>query len=415
MLRDVRLTGSGEQALAQVVLDRARADAGALGQLGHLQQAVGRSPSRSCHERALALRRRAGDRAGLLQRARSPRRSSRGGAAPRRCARPAPGPGARAPPGVRESFTGTPSSFTGAARPAGRARRPSRARARARSPAPRRGRAPAPGSSRARRRTPATRRGCARGRSARPRRAPPSPGRSNCFSIRSSRPTPRHHACQNFGSSAPSVTQPSFARVGPVADEPPRQLEVAALGHHVRRRSSAPATIASHDSAPSAIETSTNWPSPERSRSRSAARIPKAAISAPPPRSAICPPDWIGGPSRSPGEAEQADQPEVVHVVAGACGVGPVLAVAGDGAVDEARVLLAQARRSRRRGGRARRGGRTRAGRRTRARAAGAPRVPPSSLRLTRIERLLRFSARNMRALARSAPRPRSSGGAQRT
>ncbi len=35
------------------------------------------------------------------------------------------------------------------------------------------------------------------------------PGRSNCLPIRSSRPTPRHHACQNFGFSAPSVTQPS--------------------------------------------------------------------------------------------------------------------------------------------------------------------------------------------------------------
>ena len=47
------------------------------------------------------------------------------------------------------------------------------------------------------------------------------------------------------------------------------------------------ATIASQESEPSVIETSTNWPSPERSRSHSAAITPKAAISAPPPRSAI--------------------------------------------------------------------------------------------------------------------------------
>ncbi len=40
------------------------------------------------------------------------------------------------------------------------------------------------------------------------------PGGSNWRSIRSSRPTPRHHACQNFGSSAPSVTQPSAQAYG---------------------------------------------------------------------------------------------------------------------------------------------------------------------------------------------------------
>ena len=36
--------------------------------------------------------------------------------------------------------------------------------------------------------------------------------RSNWRSTRSSRPTPRQNACQNFGSSAPSVTQPSLQR-----------------------------------------------------------------------------------------------------------------------------------------------------------------------------------------------------------
>ena len=60
------------------------------------------------------------------------------------------------------------------------------------------------------------------------------------------------------------------------------------------------ATMASHDSEPSAIETSTSCPSPLRSRSRRAARIPNAAISAPPPMSAIWPAGWTGGPSRSP-------------------------------------------------------------------------------------------------------------------
>ena len=60
------------------------------------------------------------------------------------------------------------------------------------------------------------------------------------------------------------------------------------------------ATIASQASEPSVIETSTSWPSPERLRSCSAAITPKAAISAPPPMSAIWPPDWTGGPSGAP-------------------------------------------------------------------------------------------------------------------
>ena len=42
------------------------------------------------------------------------------------------------------------------------------------------------------------------------------------------------------------------------------------------------------------------------------------------------------------GQAEQPDEPEVVHVVAGAVAVGAVLPVAGDRAVDEPGVLLAQ-------------------------------------------------------------------------
>jgi len=63
------------------------------------------------------------------------------------------------------------------------------------------------------------------------------------------------------------------------------------------------ATIASQDSAPSNIDTSTTWPSPVASRWRSAARIPNAAISAPPPRSAICAPACTGGPPASPDSA----------------------------------------------------------------------------------------------------------------
>ena len=54
------------------------------------------------------------------------------------------------------------------------------------------------------------------------------------------------------------------------------------------------------------MDTSTNWPVPEPgepgepSRSRSAAMIPNAAISAPPPMSAIWPAACTGSPSGEP-------------------------------------------------------------------------------------------------------------------
>jgi hypothetical protein len=68
--------------------------------------------------------------------------------------------------------------------------------------------------------------------------------------------------------------------------------------------------------------------------------IPNAAISAPPPMSAI------RGLDRRPvgfaGQPEQPDQAEVVHVVAGAVAQRSVLAVARDRADDEAGVRLAQ-------------------------------------------------------------------------
>ena len=70
--------------------------------------------------------------------------------------------------------------------------------------------------------------------------------------------------------------------------------------------------------------------------------IPSAAGSAPPPRSAICPADWTGGPSASPGESEQPVEPEVVHVVPGSAAVGAILAIAGDRAVDQTGVDLPQ-------------------------------------------------------------------------
>ena len=85
------------------MLDRARADPARLGQLAHLQQAVlAHAMNDPC-----APRRRARDGAGLLQRRDLLVAVAERRAAPRRCARRAPGPGAvRIAPGVRLSFTG---------------------------------------------------------------------------------------------------------------------------------------------------------------------------------------------------------------------------------------------------------------------------------------------------------------------
>ena len=103
------------------------------------------------------------------------------------------------------------------------------------------------------------------------------------------------------------------------------------------------ASIASHDSAPSVIETSTSWPSPERvalaqrredaerGHQRAAAEVGDLAGR------------LDGRPVRVAGQAEQPDPRQVVRVVPGPRGERPVLPVAGDRAVDEPRVLLAQA------------------------------------------------------------------------
>ena len=131
------------------------------------------------------------------------------------------------------------------------------------------------------------------------------------------------------------------ARVRPVTDQPAGEREPAAprhgpvgevlRGHHREPCERAVEHRHVHELA-----------SPERSRSRSAAMIPNAAMSAPPPRSAIWPADCTGGPSGSPREPEQPVQAEVVHVVPRAPGVRAVLPVAADRAVHEPRVLLTQ-------------------------------------------------------------------------
>src|SRR6266568_3792995 len=77
----------------------------------------------------------------------------------------------------------------------------------------------------------------------------------------------------------------------------------------------------------SVMATSTWRPRPEDLASISAARIPITGVSAPPKRSAI----WKFGTT-------DASVPDVVDVVSGAIRVRPVLPVAGDRAIHEARI-----------------------------------------------------------------------------
>ena len=86
----------------------------------------------------------------------------------------------------------------------------------------------------------------------------------------------------------------------------------------------------------------------------------------------------------------------------GAVAQRAVLAVAGDRAVDERRVDLAQRARSRRRGGRARRAGRTRAATSaSRDQRAAAPRGPPSVLRFEADRALAAVEREEQRRLRR--------------
>ena len=210
--------------------------------------------------------------------------------------RRAPGRRASRRAGVRDSLTGAPSRRTGARRPGwSTSTTISRART-ARTRAPRRARAPAPGSSRARRRTPPTRRACARRRSPRPR-VRPRAGRLELALDQVLAPDAARTRRPRTSARARRARPSRRRTVGPVAEQPAGQLELAAPRRRAARRGSARRPSPASDSAPSVIETSTSWPSPERSRSRSAARIPNAAISAPPPRSAIWPAACTGGPS----------------------------------------------------------------------------------------------------------------------
>jgi hypothetical protein len=131
------------------------------------------------------------------------------------------------------------------------------------------------------------------------------------------------------------------AGVGPVAEVAARQLELAAArsdavgevlaGDHREPRERA---VGHRDvdelALAGAVALTQRGEDPEGGHQRAAAEVG----------------DLAGGLDRRPvalaGQAEQPDEAEVVHVVAGAVAVGAVLAVAADRAEDEAGVLLAQ-------------------------------------------------------------------------
>ena len=140
----------------------------------------------------------------------------------------------------------------------------------------------------------------------------------------------------------PSATHPSAQHTAGSRRGRPPSAQLAAARAPDRRASTPAATIASQRWEAAVMATSTTWPSPERSRSHSAAMIPNAAVSAPPPTSATGTAGATGGPPGAPVSAEHAGAREVAEVVAGAVAVRPVLPEAGDRADDEPRVLRAQ-------------------------------------------------------------------------
>ena len=188
---------------------------------------------------------------------------------------------------------------------------------------------------------------------ARPRRRPPSRGARTAS--RSGRDA-RRRRTSSARTSAPArratpTCRPWSRRGSSRRCRPPARAR-RGCGHRSARRSSAPTTIASHDSAPSVIEMSTIWPSPERSRSMQRREDPDRRHQ---PAAAEVG-DLAGRldrrPAAAPGEPEQAVRAR------GSWCRGPerarqraVLPVAGDRAVDRAAGCARAAPRSRRRGG----------------------------------------------------------------
>ena len=272
---------------------------------------------RSCQERPRRALGEHADRPGLGQLGDLGVRVARRRAAPRRCARRAPGPGSRrGSPGVRESFTGTPSWRTGRSAPGcsisttiSRARTSSESSTSSSSSTGSRQQSCSPAkaahSSRVRAAKIASSSRCAS-----------LPGGWNCCSMRSSRPdaaaevaeelrlqrAERHPAvgagvragsrrtCRRAGCARAAARSPSARKFA--ADH--RQPRQRAVGH----RDVDELALAR------AVALAQRGEDPERGHQRAAADV------------GDLPGRLHGRPVGLAGQAEQADEPEVVHVVA---------------------------------------------------------------------------------------------------
>ena len=166
------------------------------------------------------------------------------------------------------------------------------------------------------------------------------PGASNCFSIRSGRPTPLQKRGPELRLQRPAADPAVGGLVGQVAEQAAGELLLAAARHLAvaevapgDHRQPGEGAVGHRDvdhlalaGAPALVQRGHH---PEGRHQRAAAEVGDLAAGL--DRRAV-----LGA-----GQAEQPDQAEVVHVVAGALGVGAVLAVAGDRAEDDRRVGLA--------------------------------------------------------------------------
>ena len=222
-------------------------------------------------------------------------------------------------PGVRLSLTGTPSWRTGPPRRAGRSRRPSRAPATS-----------SESSASSRSSTGSRQQSCSSLNAFHSsRRAPAEDPLDLALGLRAraartaSRSGPRgstpwHQALQNFGSSAPQVTQPSAARVGAVAGDAARRADARRAAAPRRRRSTAPRPSPARRASRRSSRRRRTGPrrsgraraAPPARRRRPSARRRRGRRSGRPAGSA--------GPSSSPVRPSRPFEPEVVHVVAGA-------------------------------------------------------------------------------------------------
>ena len=296
----------GQQPLAQVVLDRAGADAARVGQLAHLSRPFaltagrGRRSQVAGHARNVpGCRRRAGHGAGLLQRRDVLGRVARAASTSSVCS-PSAGPGASYLAGVRDSLIGMPSCFTGPAPGWSSSTTISRARTSSESSASSRSRTGSRQQSCSAANACPLGRACARGRSRSTSACASRAGRLELLLDQVLAPDAAAPRLPELRLERAERDPAVAARVGPIADEPARELELAALGHRAARRSSARRSSRARRARrrPSRRRRAGPRPSARARAARPGSRTPPSARRRRGPRSAR-PPGPAGRP-RSP-------------------------------------------------------------------------------------------------------------------